>query len=145
MWSILNYLIYIINCHFLLSNSKAMKPFCAAFTTLWRWVMDVKWGWTDSWGDEYIFRPEILQQYYIHCRGEFGNIGSTFVPFLWEPGCYNPSQRGSMADRKYALSHRKCQLNSAYVSKDLLILHFVYLYAGYFFLLCFDYFGFICN
>ena len=60
-------------------------------------------------------------------------------------GCYNPSQRGSIADRKYALSHRKCQLNSAYLSKDLLILHFVYHYVGYFLFCCFDFFGFICN
>ena len=66
-------------------------------------------------------------------------------PAMTPAGCYNPSQRGSISDRKCALSHRKCQLKTDYLSKDPSLLHFVYYYVGYFFFPCFDFFGFICN
>ena len=46
-------------------------------------------------------------------------------------GCHNPSPRGHIVDRKFALGHRKGQFISVYASKDLPILHFVYLYVGY--------------
>ena len=60
-------------------------------------------------------------------------------------GCYNTSQRCSIADWMFAISHRKCWLKSAYLSKDLSILYSVYHYVEYFLFLCFNFFEFICN
>ena len=57
----------------------------------------------------------------------------------------NPSQCGNIADRIYTIMHRKWQLKSACLLIDLSTLHFVYHNVGQILLLCFDFFGYICN
>ena len=70
------------------------------------------------------WRPFWILQAVRRCRRWASAPGVTrlvFLKFSWivflisRPGCHNPSQRGNIVDRKFALSHRKFQLISAFL------------------------------